>query len=49
MNIIKRPTVEYYQRVFPEAETALEDWYDQFKRTNLKHHKNLSQFMATQA
>ena len=36
MNIIKRPTVEYYQKVFPEAETALEDWYDQFKRTSFK-------------
>ena len=36
MNIIKRPTVEYYQKVFQEAETALEDWYDQFRRTNFK-------------
>ena len=36
MNIIKRPTVEYYQRAFPEAATALEDWYDQFKRTNFE-------------
>ena len=36
MNIAKRPTVEYYQKVFQEAETALEDWYDQFRRTNFK-------------
>jgi len=36
MNIVKRPTVDYYQKVFPEAATALEDWYDQFKRTKFK-------------
>ncbi|HEY8784552.1 MAG TPA: type II toxin-antitoxin system HigB family toxin [Mucilaginibacter sp.] len=36
MNIVKRPTIDYYQKAFPEAETALEDWYDQFKRTNFK-------------
>ena len=36
MNIIKRPTVDYFQKIFPEAATALEDWYDHFKRTDFK-------------
>jgi mRNA interferase HigB len=36
MNIVKRPTLDYYKKTYPEAKTALEDWYDQFRRTGFK-------------
>lgn len=36
MNIVKRPTIAYYQLAYPEARTALDDWCDQFRRHSFK-------------
>jgi len=43
MNIIKRNTLEYYKKKYPLAKTALDDWYDQFGRTNFKSHQELKE------
>lgn len=43
MNIIKRHTLEYYKKKYPLAKVALDDWYDQFGRTQFKSHQELKQ------
>lgn len=37
MNIIKRPTIEYYKEKYPQAEIALDVWYQDFRRQSFKN------------
>ena len=41
INIIKRRTLLYYKKAYPEASAALDDWYDNFHRSNFSNPQEL--------
>lgn len=41
MNIIKRPTIEYYKKKYSRATIALDVWYQDFRRQSFKSHQEL--------
>lgn len=41
MNIIKRPTIEYYKKKHNHAATALDVWYQDFRRQSFKSPQEL--------
>ncbi|WP_235048383.1 type II toxin-antitoxin system HigB family toxin [Arcticibacter svalbardensis] len=36
INIVKRPTINHYQKKYPESATALSEWYDHFSRCSFQ-------------
>jgi mRNA interferase HigB len=47
MNIIKRPTIEYYKKKYNRATTALDMWYQDFRRQSFKNPQELKRVYGT--
>lgn len=43
INIIKRPTLLFYREEYPKAATALDIWYNKFKKQTIKTPQELKE------